>query len=320
MSNKLATNKAENILPQTKALLDRAIHTIGEIVVGKELQIKLALSCLISGGHLLIEDQPGVGKTTLAHVLAHALGLKFQRIQFTSDLMPADILGVSIYDADSKKFNFLPGPIFTQLVLADEVNRATPKTQSALLEVMEEGQITMDGETFKVPQPFVVIATQNPRQQIGTFSLPESQLDRFLMRIEMGYPDRDSERKLLEGEDRRQMFEKLKPVITSQQLGQLQEHSRSIVASPALINYVQDLLDASRSDNRFSNGLSPRAGLALLAAARSWAMIAGREMVLPEDVQAVAPGVMSHRLMGQGDLSGPSEAAVRTLIESVPIP
>ncbi|MDX5151469.1 MAG: MoxR family ATPase [Acidiferrobacterales bacterium] len=314
------STQAQNILPQTQALLDRTIHTVGEIVVGKERQVKLALSCLLAGGHLLIEDQPGVGKTTLAHVLARVLGLEFQRIQFTSDLMPADILGVSIYDAEQKKFHFHPGPIFTQLVLADEVNRATPKTQSALLEVMEEGQITADGETFKVPEPFFVVATQNPRQQIGTFSLPESQLDRFLMRIEMGYPDRESERKLLEGEDRRKMFESLKPVITPQQLAQMQEQARAVVASPALINYVQDLLDASRSNNQFGNGLSPRAGLALLSAARAWALISGRTMVLPEDVQAVAPGVMSHRLMGHGDLAGPSDAAVRTLIESVAIP
>lgn len=314
------TEKAENILSQSQALLNRAIETIGEIVVGKETQIKLALSCLLSGGHLLIEDSPGVGKTTLAHVLAQALGLGFQRIQFTSDLMPADILGVSIYDADAKKFHFHPGPIFNQLVLADEVNRATPKTQSALLEVMEEGRITIDGETFRTPEPFFVVATQNPRQQIGTFSLPESQLDRFLMRIEIGYPDRASERKLLEGQDRRAMFESLKPVISLQQLSRLQQQARDIVASPALINYVQDLLDASRGDNRFSSGLSPRAGLALLSAARSWAMIAGRKLVLPEDVQAVAPGVMAHRLLGQGDLAGPSEAAVRALIESVPIP
>jgi len=314
------STQAQNILPQTQALLDRAIKTVSEIVVGKERQVKLSLSCLLAGGHLLIEDQPGVGKTTLAHVLARVLGLDFQRIQFTSDLMPADILGVSIYDAEQKKFHFHPGPIFTQLVLADEVNRATPKTQSALLEVMEEGQITADGETFKVPEPFFVVATQNPRQQIGTFSLPESQLDRFLMRIEMGYPDRESERKLLEGEDRRKLFETLKPVITPQQLAEMQQQARAIVASPALINYVQDLLDASRSNNQFGSGLSPRAGLALLSAARAWALISGRTMVLPEDVQAVAPGVMSHRLMGHGDLAGPSNAAVRTLIESVAIP
>ena len=314
------STQAQNILPQTQALLERTINAVSEIVVGKERQVKLALSCLLAGGHLLIEDQPGVGKTTLAHVLARVLGLDFQRIQFTSDLMPADILGVSIYDPDEKKFHFHPGPIFTQLVLADEVNRATPKTQSALLEVMEEGQITADGETFKVPEPFFVVATQNPRQQIGTFSLPESQLDRFLMRIEMGYPDRESERKLLEGEDRRKMFESLSPVITPQQLEQMQEQVRTVVASPALINYVQDLLDASRSNNQFGNGLSPRAGLALLSAARAWALVAGRSMVLPEDVQAVAPSVMGHRLTGQGDLAGPSDAAVRTLIESVAIP
>lgn len=312
--------QADKVLPQSRAILDRAIKAIGGIVVGKEYQIKLALGCLLANGHLLIEDQPGVGKTTLAHVLAQALGLDFRRIQFTSDLMPADILGVSIYDREEKTFRFHPGPIFTQMILADEVNRATPKTQSALLEVMEEGQITVDGETFRLPQPFFVIATQNPRQQIGTFALPESQLDRFLMRIEMGYPDREAERRLLESPDRRQLYKALEPVMTQQQLIELQNQVRAVKASPALINYVQDLLDASRSDNRFHTGLSPRAGLALLAAARAWALIAGREMVLPEDVQAVAPSVMSHRLQGQGDFSGPSEAAVRTLIESVPIP
>jgi len=311
---------AENVLPQDSALLERIVSTVDQVIVGKEQQVKLALSCLLANGHLLIEDQPGVGKTTLAHVLARVLGLEFQRIQFTSDLMPADILGVSIYDNESKQFHFHPGPVFTQLLLADEINRATPKTQSALLEVMEEGQITADGETFQLPTPFFVIATQNPRQQIGTFSLPESQLDRFLLRIEMGYPDRDSERRLLEGEDRRTLYSKLEPVITRQQLLQLQQHVQSIVASPALISYVQDLLDASRSDNRFNTGLSPRAGLSLLAAARAWALLNGRKMVLPEDVQAVAPSVMGHRLLGQGDIAGPSEAAVRTLIESVPIP
>jgi len=314
------TTHADKVLPQSRAILDRAIKAIGSIVVGKEYQIKLALGCLLANGHLLIEDQPGVGKTTLAHVLAQALGLEFRRIQFTSDLMPADILGVSIYDSDTKTFRFHPGPIFTQLILADEVNRATPKTQSALLEVMEEGQITMDGETFKLPQPFFVIATQNPRQQIGTFALPESQLDRFLMRIEMGYPDREAEKSLLESPDRRQLYQALEPVVTQQQLIDLQKQVKAVKASPALINYVQDLLDASRSDRRFHVGLSPRAGLALLAAARAWALIEGREMVLPEDVQAVAPSVMGHRLQGQGDLSGPSDAAVRSLIESVPIP
>jgi len=314
------TTHADKVLPQSRAILDRAIKAIGSIVVGKEYQIKLALGCLLANGHLLIEDQPGVGKTTLAHVLAQALGLEFRRIQFTSDLMPADILGVSIYDSDTKTFRFHPGPIFTQLILADEVNRATPKTQSALLEVMEEGQITMDGETFKLPQPFFVIATQNPRQQIGTFALPESQLDRFLMRIEMGYPDREAEKSLLESPDRRQLYQTLEPVVTQQQLIDLQNQVKAVKASPALITYVQDLLDASRSDQRFHVGLSPRAGLALLAAARAWALIEGREMVLPEDVQAVAPSVMGHRLQGQGDLSGPSDAAVRSLIESVPIP
>jgi MoxR-like ATPase len=314
------TTQADKVTPRSRAIVDRAIKTIGSIVVGKEKQVRLALSCLLAGGHLLIEDQPGVGKTTLAHVLAQALGLDFRRIQFTSDLMPADILGVSIYDSEQKAFHFHPGPIFTQLVLADEVNRATPKTQSALLEVMEEGQITVDGETFNAPQPFFVVATQNPRQQIGTFALPESQLDRFLMRIEMGYPGREAERQLLEQPDRRAMYLALEPVITPRQLKDLQNQVKLVKTSPALISYVQDLLDASRSDNRFHTGLSPRAGLSLLAAGRAWAFVEGREMVIPEDIQAVAPSVMSHRLQGQGDIAGPSDAAVRALIESVAIP
>ena len=298
-------------------ILDAVINRIGQIVLGKERQARLALACLLARGHLLIEDLPGVGKTTLAHVLARVLGLQFQRIQFTSDLLPADILGVSIYQPDTKAFVFHPGPLFAQLVLADEINRATPKTQSALLEAMEEHQVTADGVTHKLPEPFFVIATQNPHHLIGTFPLPESQLDRFLMRIEMGYPDRAAERALLKGRDRRELLESLAPVISADKLSSLQQlAARAHVAEP-LLDYVQNLLEATRHTGDFAEGLSPRAGLALLAAARAWALLASRDMVLPEDVQAVAPSVIGHRLRPS---NGGRAVSVARLIESVPIP
>jgi len=298
-------------------ILDTVINRIGQIVLGKERQARLSLACLLARGHLLIEDLPGVGKTTLAHVLAKVLGLHFQRIQFTADLLPADILGVSIYQIESKGFVFHPGPIFSQLVLADEINRATPKTQSALLEAMEERQVTTDGVTHKLPEPFFVIATQNPHHLIGTFPLPESQLDRFLMRIEMGYPDREAERALLKGRDRRELVESLQPVISADKLASLQQlATRAHVAEP-LLDYVQNLLDATRRAGEFAEGLSPRAGLSLLAAARAWAMLHGRDMVLPEDIQAVAPSVIGHRLRPAG---GGRVVSVSRLLESVPIP
>ena len=265
-------------------------------ILGKEQQIRLALACLLARGHLLIEDLPGVGKTTLAHVLASTLGLHFNRVQFTSDLLPADILGVSVYERDSGEFRFHPGPVFSQVVLADEVNRATPKTQSALLEAMEEHQVSIEGETRPLPEPFFVIATQNPAFQIGTFPLPESQLDRFLMVIELGYPDRTAERALLAGEDRREMLRSIQPVLTPQQLIEMQRSVQQIYASPALIDYVQSLLEFSRHSTFYLTGLSPRAGLALLAAARAWALLEGRSHVIPEDVQTVLPYVAAHRL------------------------
>ena len=302
---------------QPRTELVHVIARAGEVVLGKEPQIRLAIACLLARGHLLIEDLPGVGKTTLAHVLAKVLGLHFQRIQFTADLLPADILGVSIYQTDSKSFVFHPGPIFSQLVLADEINRTTPKTQSALLEAMGERQVTADGVTHKLPEPFFVIATQNPHHLIGTFPLPESQLDRFLMRIEMGYPDRAAERALLKGRDRRELVEALQPVISADQLTVLQQlAARAHVAEP-LLDYVQNLLDATRRAGEYTEGLSPRAGLSLLAAARAWAMLHGRDMVLPEDIQAVAPGVISHRLRPTG---GGRTANIKRLLESVPIP
>ena len=302
---------------QPAHILDTVIHRIGQIVLGKEHQARLALACLLARGHLLIEDLPGVGKTTLAHVLAKVLGLQFQRIQFTADLLPADILGVSIYQTDTKNFVFHPGPVFSQLVLADEINRATPKTQSALLEAMEERQVTADGVTHKLPQPFFVIATQNPHHLIGTFPLPESQLDRFLMRIEMGYPDRAAERALLKGRDRRELVESLQPVIGADKLAAMQQLAVRVHVADPLLDYVQNLLDATRRAGEFAEGLSPRAGLSLVAAARAWALLAGRDMVLPEDVQAVAPSVIGHRLR---PASGGRTVNIARLLESVPIP
>jgi MoxR-like ATPase len=304
-------------LNQPAHILDTVISRIGQIVLGKERQARLSLACLLARGHLLIEDLPGVGKTTLAHVLARVLGLQFQRIQFTADLLPADILGVSIYQTDTKNFVFHPGPVFSQLVLADEINRATPKTQSALLEAMEERQVTADGVTHKLPQPFFVIATQNPHHLIGTFPLPESQLDRFLMRIEMGYPDRAAERALLKGRDRRELVESLQPVIGADKLASLQQLAGRVHVADPLLDYVQNLLDATRRAGEFAEGLSPRAGLSLVAAARAWALLSGRDMVLPEDVQAVAPSVIGHRLR---PASGGRTVDITRLLESVPIP
>lgn len=278
------------------------------------------MTCLLAGGHLLIEDVPGVGKTTLAHTLARSLGLDFVRIQFTSDLLPADVIGVSIYDSQNGVFRFHPGPVFSQLVLADEINRATPKAQSALLEAMEEKQVSAEGKTYPLPRPFFVIATQNPRHQIGTFPLPESQLDRFLMRIQIGYPDARSERALLKGKDRRDMLRALDPAIDPHKLLVLQQHCQKVHCSDALIDYVQALLDASRNSSDLQYGLSPRAGIALTHAARAWAYLAGRNMVLPEDIQSVAQSVLSHRLQGEDARNTPPDQLSRQLIQSVPIP
>ena len=277
---------------------------INGIILGKAQQIRLAMVCLLARGHLLIEDVPGVGKTTLAHAIATALGLRFQRIQFTSDLLPADILGVSVYDRDSARFEFHPGPIFTHVVLADEVNRATPRAQSALLEAMEEHQVTAEGETRPLPRPFFVIATQNPSTQIGTFPLPESQLDRFLMRIELGYPDAQAERALLNGTDRRDLLEQLRPQMDADRLTLLQQAVQQVHASPAWLDYLQALVQYTRQAPEFVHGLSPRAALALLHAARAWAWMDGRDHVIPEDLQAVLPAVVAHRLQPSGATSG----------------
>ena len=297
----------------------RIIETASGIILGKEAQIRLALACLLARGHLLIEDIPGVGKTTLAHVLAKSLGLGFQRIQFTSDMLPADILGVSIFERDAGTFKFHPGPIFAQVILADEVNRATPKTQSALLEAMEEHQVTADGQTRALPEPLFVIATQNPTEQVGTFPLPESQLDRFLMRIELGYPDRAAERALLSGTDRRDLLAGLAPCMAPAELVALQAEVQKVTVAPALIDYVQAIVEHTRRSPEFAAGLSPRASLALVHSARAWAFIEGRDKVIPEDVQAVLPGVATHRLRPAQDLSRRGDIA-RALLEAVPIP
>ena len=300
--------------------LDCAISQASKVILGKEHEIRLAFACLLARGHLLIEDLPGVGKTTMAHTLAQTLGLQYQRIQFTSDLLPADILGVSIFDKSDSGFHFHPGPIFAQLILADEINRATPKAQSALLEAMEEGQVTIEGETRPLPTPFFVIATQNPTYQIGTFTLPESQLDRFLMRISLGYPDHQAERALLTGQDRRSMLKTLSTAIEPAQLCELQNAADNIHASDALIDYIQALLNFSRQSPQFSSGLSPRAGLALLHSAKAWALLAGRNHAVPEDVQTVLPHVVGHRLRSAADNHDENPEALIALLQGIPIP
>lgn len=277
--------------------IHNALNALNQVILGKPQQTKLALACLLARGHLLIEDVPGVGKTTMALAIAKVLGLQFQRVQFTSDMLPADILGVSIYEQQTGGFRFHPGPIFAQLVLADEVNRASPKTQSALLEAMEERQVTAEGETRALPQPFFVVATQNPAHQIGTFPLPESQLDRFLMRISLGYPHLDAERALLNERERRDLLADVKPSLKPQELLGLQEQVKAVKTMPALVDYLLALVQHTRKHPGLRQGLSPRAGLSLRRAAQAYALIEGRPGVIPEDVQAVFPAVVNHRLI-----------------------
>lgn len=302
-------------------ILQRAADNISRIILGKDEQIRLALTCLVARGHLLIEDLPGVGKTTLAHAIARVMGLDFQRIQFTSDLLPADVLGVAVYDRERAVFEFHQGPIFSNFILADEINRATPKTQSALLEAMEESQVTVDGETRDLPQPFFVIATQNPMHQIGTYALPESQLDRFLMRLHLGFPGREAERELLQGEERRDMIEHIKPVLDGGQLISIQKQAAGIHVADALLDYVQSLLEFTRNSPMFEFGLSPRGGLALLNSARALALIDGREFVLPEHIKQVLPAVVNHRLVNTSDeLEIKKQTAADFISASVPVP
>lgn len=303
-----------------KPSLDRILDQINSIVLGKPRQIRLAVACLLARGHVLIEDLPGVGKTTLAHTLAKVLGLDFQRIQFTSDLLPADILGVSVYRRETGSFHFHPGPIFCQVILADEINRATPKTQSALLEAMEEHQVTIEGETRALPEPFFVIATQNPSDQVGTFPLPESQLDRFLMRISLGFPDNASERLLLQGKNRRSIVSTLKPAVSLSELVQLQNAVSQVHIADPLLNYLQSILAATRNHEQIHSGLSPRAGLAIRNAAQAWALLEGRNYALPEDIQAVLLAVVSHRLRDRNLEPFETEQLERILLKSVPVP
>lgn len=295
--------------------LNTCLSGVNQIILGKDTQVRLAVACLLARGHLLMEDLPGMGKTTLSHALAKVLGLSFRRIQFTSDLLPGDILGTSVFDKGSGDFVFHPGPIFSELVLADEINRATPKSQSALLEAMEEGQVSIEGQTRRLPEPFFVIATQNPTEQAGTFPLPESQLDRFLMRISLGYPPKAAEKALLMGEMRRHLLQQLQPIFNHAELRQVQSKVTQIMASEPVVEYVLRLVSASRMQGIPGQGLSPRAGLGLLAAARAWAFLAGRDYVIPEDVQAVLPAVAGHRLH---DPAGPScGAQVQHLLRAV---
>ena len=314
-------NAQPHVTDSARAPLLAALASLNQVLLGKDREVRLALACLLARGHLLIEDIPGVGKTTLAHALAQTLGLSYQRVQFTSDLLPADIIGVSIFDRAANRFEFQHGPIFAQLVLADEINRATPKAQSALLEAMEEQQVTVDGRSYALPEPFFVVATQNPIDQVGTFPLPESQLDRFLMRIELGYPDAAHERQLLMGQDRRDLLATLGAVLQPADLAKLQQAVAQVHAAPALLDYVQALVAFTRASGGFVCGLSPRAAIGLLHASQSWALIQGRSSVLPEDVQAVLPAIVGHRLRLAGEASPASSLATgRRIIESVPIP
>lgn len=304
----------------TKATLSALVSALNAVLLGKEQQIQLSLACLLARGHLLIEDLPGMGKTLLSHALAKVLGLSYNRIQFTSDILPADVIGTSIFDRENSEFRFIEGPLFAQVVLADEINRATPKSQSALLEAMEERQVTVEGQTRPLPEPFFVIATQNPSTQAGTFPLPESQLDRFLMRIELGYPDADAERELLRGGDRRQNLAMIEPVIDLETLGELQALVDEIKVSDPLIEYIQRLVGYSRRGSDFAFGLSPRGSLALLQSAKAWALLQDRSHVVPEDVQAVLPGVVEHRLREAADYTGHGGGALaQKLLTSVDV-
>ena len=300
--------------------LKSLLYQLNTVIVGKAPQIQDCVACLLAGGHLLIDDVPGVGKTTLAHALARSFGLQFSRVQFTSDLMPSDLSGVSIYERGKEAFVFHPGPIFAQVLLADEINRASPKTQSALLEAMEEKQVSVEGETRALPQPFFVIATQNPLDQVGTYALPESQLDRFLMRISLGYPDRAAERELLMGQDRRSLVDNLPSLLASGELEQLQAQVQAVHAAGPLLDYVQDLIAATRSGQWFLQGLSPRAGIAVVRAAKAQALLSGRDYVAPDDVQAILPQTIAHRLIPVGESGRGPEEQVRAMVQAVPLP
>ena len=300
--------------------LSRLADQISTIVVGKRPQIEDCIACLLAGGHLLIEDVPGVGKTTLAHALAVSLGLDFRRVQFTADLMPSDLIGVSVFERAKDAFVFHPGPVFAQVLLADEINRAGPKSQSALLEAMEEQQVSVENETRALPKPFFVIATQNPSDQLGTYPLPESQLDRFLLRITLGYPDRSAERELLSGGDRRQATAQLRPVMTPAELVAAQQQVLAVRAAPPLLDYLQALIAATRSGTWFTQGLSPRAGIAALRVAKARALMGGRDYVAPDDLQAVLPQAIAHRLVPVPGAGRGAVEQVKAMVEATPIP
>ena len=303
-----------------KEKLQALLIQLNTVIVGKPVQVSDCVACLLAGGHLLIEDVPGVGKTTLAHALSRSFGLHFSRVQFTADLMPSDLSGVSIYERQKESFVFHPGPVFAQVLLADEINRASPKTQSALLEAMEEKQVTVEGETRPLPVPFFVIATQNPQDQLGTYALPESQLDRFHMRISLGYPDREAERELLRGGDRRDMVDNLAAVLTSHDLVELQRQVQAVHASEPLINYLQDLMAATRSGRWFLQGLSPRAGIAIMRAAKAQAFLSQRDYVAPDDIAAVLPQTAAHRLVPVSNAGRGAAEQVRAMLAATALP
>jgi MoxR-like ATPase len=305
---------------QADTKIQLLLNQLNTVIVGKSQQVSDCVACLLAGGHLLIEDVPGVGKTTLAHALARSFGLQFSRVQFTADLMPSDLVGVSIYERGREDFVFHPGPVFAQVLLADEINRASPKTQSALLEAMEEKQVTVEGETRALPEPFFVIATQNPHDQLGTYALPESQLDRFHMRLSIGYPDRAAERELLRGQDRRDMLERLPPALTPADLSALQHTVSQVHTAEPVLEYLQDIVAATRSGRWFAQGLSPRAALAVVRSAKAQAYLSGRDYVAPDDIAAILPQTVAHRLIPVRDAGrGPVEQ-VRALLEATPLP
>ncbi len=305
---------------QVKEKLTTLLNQLNTVIVGKRAQVQDCVACLLAGGHLLIEDVPGVGKTTLAHALSRSFGLQFSRVQFTADLMPSDLSGVSIYERQKESFVFHPGPLFAQVLLADEINRASPKTQSALLEAMEEKQVTIEGATRPLPLPFFVIATQNPHDQLGTYALPESQLDRFHMRISLGYPDRAAERELLKGAERRDMVDKLQAVLTPQDLVALQSQVSQVHAAEPLLNYMQDLMAATRSGRWFLQGLSPRAGIAVMRAAKAQAFLNQRDYVAPDDIAAVLPQTAAHRLIPVSNAGRGALEQVSAMLAAVPLP
>ncbi|MFP8834181.1 AAA family ATPase [Hydrogenophaga sp. XSHU_21] len=307
-------------IKQSDVKIRQLLNQLNTVIVGKPQQVNDCVACLLAGGHLLIEDVPGVGKTTLAHALARSFGLQFSRVQFTADLMPTDLIGVSIYERGREAFVFHPGPVFAQVLLADEINRASPKTQSALLEAMEEKQVTVEGETRALPEPFFVIATQNPHDQLGTYALPESQLDRFHMRLSLGYPDRAAERELLRGQDRRELIESLNPALTPDDLTRLQRAVADVHTAEPVLEYLQDLVAATRSGRWFLQGLSPRAALAVVRAAKAQAFLQGRDYVAPDDIAAILPQTTAHRLIPVRDAGrGPTEQ-VRAMLDAVPLP